>query len=347
MSESVDRQRLTLGLLAPPQIPESLVEEMRDKLLERLRETDAGVLWEVQVTRDVNAPDVHGEDDMPDFPPTREGAEQALEVVRERGRREDWDLTVCLTDLPFRTGGRVLIADASPNAGVALVSVPALGPVRRPQRVCETIVQLAEEMRARRDDDLREVAPLLGGHLRMIGGMVRANRPWRIVAKLSLMLAAALASAAIALITADVWMLSDALGDVRLAAMALASIAVMVIWLIVVHHLWERPSDRAGREQASLFNLVTAVSLALGVACLYACLFVLTLIAGAVLIESGVMEKTLGHAVGIGTYLTLAWLVSSLATIGGALGSGLERELDIREAAYSYHPERDPTRGGD
>jgi hypothetical protein len=347
MSEDVDTQRLTLALLAPPQIPDSLLEELTGELLERLRETDAGVAWEVQVVRDVNAPDVHGEGDMPDFPPTPEGSEQALEVVRSRSSREDWDLTVCLTDLPFRTGGHVLVAKASPSDGVALISVPALGPVRRPQRACETIVRLLEGMRAGRDDDLREVAPLLRGHLRMIGGMVRANRPWRIVAKLSLMLAAALASAAIALITADVWMLSDALGDVRLAAMTLASIAVMVVWLIVVHDLWERPADRAGREQAGLFNLVTAVSLALGVACLYALLFVLTFIAGAVLIESGVMEKNLGHAVGIGTYLTLAWLVSSLATVGGALGSGLEQEIDIREAAYSYHPERDPQRSGD
>jgi hypothetical protein len=60
-----------------------------------------------------------------------------------------------------------------------------------------------------------------------------------------------------------------------------------------------------------------------------------------VTIKSSVLEQTLQHGVGVGDYLALAWMVSALATAGGALGSGLEHEIDIRDAAYSYHPERD------
>jgi hypothetical protein len=37
--------------------------------------------------------------------------------------------------------------------------------------------------------------------------------------------------------------------------------------------------------------------------------------------------------------LTLAWIISSLATVGGAIGSGLEDEETVRAAAYGYHPE--------
>ena len=38
-------------------------------------------------------------------------------------------------------------------------------------------------------------------------------------------------------------------------------------------------------------------------------------------------------------YLTLAWIISSLAIVGDAIGSGLEDEDTVRAAAYGYHPE--------
>jgi hypothetical protein len=46
----------------------------------------------------------------------------------------------------------------------------------------------------------------------------------------------------------------------------------------------------------------------------------------------------IGHPVGLRDYLTLAWIISSMATVGGAIRSGLEDEEDVRAAAYGYHP---------
>src|SRR3954468_21899859 len=43
--------------------------------------------------------------------------------------------------------------------------------------------------------------------------------------------------------------------------------------------------------------------------------------------------------VGVTDYLTLAWIISSMATVGGAIGSGLEDEDTVRAAAYGFHPE--------
>jgi hypothetical protein len=44
-----------------------------------------------------------------------------------------------------------------------------------------------------------------------------------------------------------------------------------------------------------------------------------------------------GHAVGVDGYLRLAWLVASLATVGGALGSLVESDDAVREATYASH----------
>jgi hypothetical protein len=47
-----------------------------------------------------------------------------------------------------------------------------------------------------------------------------------------------------------------------------------------------------------------------------------------------------GRRVGQGAHLQLAWLVSSLATVGGALGAGLESNDAVRQAAYANRPEQ-------
>jgi hypothetical protein len=47
-----------------------------------------------------------------------------------------------------------------------------------------------------------------------------------------------------------------------------------------------------------------------------------------------VFAQTLGHPVSLADYLSLAWLVASIATVGGALGSGLEDDDGVKAAAY-------------
>ena len=52
------------------------------------------------------------------------------------------------------------------------------------------------------------------------------------------------------------------------------------------------------------------------------------------------LEKALGHDADVVDYLALAWMASSLATIAGGLGAGLESDEAVREAAYGYRVER-------
>ena len=57
-------------------------------------------------------------------------------------------------------------------------------------------------------------------------------------------------------------------------------------------------------------------------------------------IDEGVLREALGHAAEVGDYVALAWMASSLATIAGGLGAGLESDEAVREAAYAYRVER-------
>jgi hypothetical protein len=66
----------------------------------------------------------------------------------------------------------------------------------------------------------------------------------------------------------------------------------------------------------------------------------MTLLGAALVIDSGVMAQALGHGAGIGDYAALAWMASSLGTVAGGLGAGLESDEAVREAAYGYRAER-------
>ena len=215
---------------------------------------------------------------------------------------------------------------------------------RRHLRVGQRIASLAAPIRAveRPDDDvdLRFVAAVVRGDLRLLAGMVRANRPWRLIVRLSRALAAAAAAVVFALVTSDLWVLADALNWLRLLAFTVLSVGATVLWLIVSHHLWEGRQGRGSRQQTVLFNTATTLTLLLGVASLDAEVFALTIGTAALVIDPGVLGKAFGHHADVGDYVALAWMASSLATIAGALGAGLESDEAVREAAYGYRVER-------
>src|SRR5215208_1479945 len=119
-------------------------------------------------------------------------------------------------------------------------------------------------------------------------------------------------------------------------ALMVAAIVAMAAWIFVAHHLWEHPDDRQQRKWAALYNGVTALTVSTAVLSAYAVLFALIFLAAWVFVPGGYFQTTLKHTVGFGDYLTLAWLGTSLATVAGALGAGLEDEETVRDASYGY-----------
>jgi hypothetical protein len=254
---------------------------------------------------------------------------------------------------------------------VAVLSVPALGTVAVRRRLRDAVLRLIGALLGEARDSgadgrtngprwrrissrLRELgsevegeAPSLRfttrvftGHLRLLFGMVRANRPWQLAARLSRALTAAAAAGVFALVTPDIWSLASALRWQRLTVVSVGSVVAIGVTLIVGARLWERVVDPRTRQQVLLFNIATTATVVIGVAAFYAALLVLSLLAGLLLVVPPLLADAIRHPATFGDYVTVAWLTSSLATVGGALGAGLESDEAVRRAAYTYRTSR-------
>lgn len=368
---------LVVGLVASPgaaaDLARNVLPDLRTRLGERLPAGD----WTIRLATDR----------LVEWPAD---VSQLVDAARHRLLDGGWHLAVCLTDLPLQTARRPVVAHASAAHGVAVLCLPALGPVGLVRRATEAIVRLVAALvgaggqattgaagaspaavgRAARGTDrrvrelggryehdghgVRLVAGVVAGNLRLLLGMLRANRPWRLAMRLSRALVTALAAAVFALVTSDLWRLSDALGPARLALLTAGAMLAVVLTIIIGAGLWEHTPPRSGpastvptgRDQVILFNVVTVTTVVIGVATLYLALFVLTVIGSVLLVPTGLLASVLGHRAGIADAVRLAWLASSVATVGGALGAGLESDEAVREAAYGYQPDRQLTGRG-
>ena len=356
---------VVLGLLAPPQVPREVVEDLAAELPEALSENVSDrVSWKVPVIRDPRVPDAEDTEDT----------NETVDDLRGWRRQEGWDLALCVTDLPLLRGdGRAVVAEASSERDAVLVSLPALGVMRRRAHAREAVVRFVGELLgdriglgregAARDGDGRrtkEPATTLGhiarggeggdhfqltmpaglGQARLLAGMVRATRPFRVVLGLSYALTAALGTAAFTLTTSTIWQFSGAFSWARLSVLVAVSVVTMIAYFIVRHDMWYRSDGQTSRELTVLLNATTLITLTIGAVSFFAALFVLTLAVAGFLIDAGVLGQTIGRPAGVGEFVALALMTSSLATLGGALGSGLETSDDVHEAAYTYHGER-------
>lgn len=165
--------------------------------------------------------------------------------------------------------------------------------------------------------------------------LILDNRPWRLVPHLAGAMATATGTAAYAVITSSFWSIADALSPMRLLLINVIAIGMMTIWLLLRNNLWERPSKRGNKEKTYLYNASTLATLFIGVACMYIILYIATLIAALIFIDSNYLAKQLGQSSDFNLYAKIIWLASSVSIIAGALGSSFESEEAVRKATYS------------
>ncbi|WP_019816048.1 hypothetical protein [Saccharomonospora saliphila] len=343
------RRTVVVGLVSDPGLPAeylgSFVDELADDLSRRVSDE---VDWEVRSRTQPLELD--------------EGANVPIvRLARQALPEYGWDVVIFVTDLPRRLGTTPVVADMSSDHRAALASLPALGGIRVCRRLQDTLLYLigalsqkrgfidgAEGMRGRAAGRLAPVRwtdnPVEGiesavvltgwrGRARLLFGMVRDNKPWRLVPELSTALAAGFAAAAFGIFYSSIWSLADALGPMRLVTVNVLAIVAMVAWLIFYNNLWQPRSEL--KEKAWLYNLATVVTLSLGVLSAYVVLFLVTLGGALAVIPPDYLGQTLGHSAGPGSYLSLVWLSATMGTFAGALGSSLESEQAVNRATYS------------
>ncbi|TKJ19653.1 hypothetical protein A6V29_00685 [Blastococcus sp. CCUG 61487] len=346
-----------VGVVNAPAVSDELTAELVDGIRGELEALFPDVKWAFHVL----------ENGLVE-PPAEDS--EIVAAARQLLLARGWDFVVVLTDLPLRVARRPEVAHASPMHGVAVLSIPALGTfvVRRRLRdaVLSLVGALLGEDRRRGADGLGDAAlrrissrlselgsdvddqgqalryttRVVTGHLQLLFGMVRANRPWQLAARLSRALTAATAAGVFALVTPDIWSLAVALGWQRLAVVTLCSVVAIGVTLIVGAGLWEHVVAPRARQQIVLFNIATTATVVIGVAVFYAALFVLSLVAGLLLVVPSRFAEAIAHPVAFVHYVDVAWLTASLATVGGALGAGLESDEAVRRAAYTYRTSR-------
>jgi hypothetical protein len=365
------RPELVVGLLAAPGLSSDVAQHLAAQLPDVMRQRAPDVDWRFEVRSEPLVGAAGIDVDL-------------VQLSRERLLEEGWQLAICLTDLPLRVGRRPVTAYVSASLGVGVLSVPALGALDIEARVLTAVLRVLEQLLSRQDGrhdrapadrggrtrirlrlrHIQELASPMGrphvadrevvqyvtaaapGTLRLVLGMVRANRPWRLIIGLSRALVAALGTAAFGLTSPPIWRIADAMGWPRLLALAVGALLSIGLTLIFSHRLWEHSRSRATRDRVALINLSTTLTVALGVLTMFAAMLCITTICDTAVLLPPVLEHELAHEVGFGQYVRIAWLVSSMATLGGALGAALESDITVREATYGYRPADDaPAQG--
>ena len=187
-----------------------------------------------------------------------------LGTIEPDGETED--IVIYLTDLPRRRGTTPVVADISVPDRFGMISIPGLGGAfidRRVRTLAQTVVaevtsrsgdhrplgEAADADTGRRRGPLRRAVAL--SRMRLLAGMVYANRPWRLVTGMSKVLMAAFATGAVSLAYPTIWQLSTTMGPWRLSVATVLASTGLIAWLIIEHKLWERPHSAEERERRS------------------------------------------------------------------------------------------------
>ena len=291
------------------------------------------------------------------LPPTEAGSAPLGQWLEAIQATNTFDLVLCISEVPRRVGASPVVAELRDGSTGALY-VPSFGTIGVRRRAVAVAIAIVHDL-LRSDTASRPhlrrsmskwapgpdpdgggerilLTPGMFGRTRMIMGMIRCNRPWRLVPALSSVLAAASAASAFGVFYASIWQMAASMTPARLTLIGVAAIVAITVWLIFPHGLWEHRRFRSSTTDRWIYNSATLGTVVAGVLCMYAVLFAVVLLSAAVVISPEFLTAQIGREANTADYLSLAWLAASLGTVAGAVGSSVSDRSDILNATYGH-----------
>lgn len=358
-------KNITVGLIPAPELPERIAAKLAGSLSEAFNEMiDGDISWEVNVYRDPLTGAAENVDklieraeeikernkwdytvcltDLPIFSKRgvvladvndQKGVAQisvpafGLPPVKQRVKAA---IIQVVGELYFRVNGKTAKNNGSITENDTLLKKRFLfSPIRKvtpPEKIAKSDVRFI-------------LKPKQFGRLKLLLGMTHANRPWSILPSFKHVMAIAFATGAYGLVFPTLWKLSASYGQNRFWILMLTAVVGMMIWIIFAHNLWEKPSSKSQRKLRLLYNAATLLTITVAVSVYYGMLFLLFLTAVAFIVPPELFSEVAGlekKIAGFNYLVNLAWLVTSIATFAGAIGSGLESEKKVRNIMYGY-----------
>lgn len=346
--EDEERVRI-VGLLASPGHCERVAESIVDSLSDSLAKTiDSDLSWKVEVVRE---PLTGSNVPMSDM----------LDEIHDLKEGYNWDYAIALTDIPIRRGKRIVAGQTGGGLDAAIISVPSVGIIRLRHQVESLVLELMDDLyrgtteadeaarfvdtgdaerglstEEEADGDLRYTYSPVRGTLRLLVGMVHANRPWRLFPSFKTTVATAFATGGYGLIFTSLWEIGNAYGNLRQITLMFTAMTILTVWIILSHGLWEEVRPNVTPFVRFLYNMTTVLTIGSGVVFYYIMIFCLLLLAASIYIPAGMLESTIGRPVTAENFARVAWVTSSVATIAGAIGAGLEDSDAVRNSTFGW-----------
>ncbi|HIV81145.1 MAG TPA: 5,10-methylene-tetrahydrofolate dehydrogenase [Candidatus Salinicoccus merdavium] len=344
-----------VGIVAAPGAPDLLSRQIRKNLSELLNErVDPNIEWEVGIFVD---------------PLTgyAELIKDLYEKTDEYYGKYHWNYTIFITDLPVYRDNNIIAIDINNGTDVGLISLPAFGwpPIKK--NTLNTIVSIIKNVRneeakkgltgdfnsylktskvhytesyfeeTESDHAVYYMKDNWRGRLRLISGMSWANNPFNMMRSLSGVVALAFATGSFTMIFSTMWNLSNVFPTLRLVAVSLLAVIAMTLWIIISHNLWEPVKGRQHQPVLRFYNGATLLTLLISVMFYFAVLFLMFLTGALVLLPPDyVLSNIDADRIDFLFYIQVAWFATSLSTVVGAIGAGVQDKSLIRESTYGY-----------